>query len=101
MFKHRSIPPIVFAIGGVTLSLVACSARPQADPRTQSPLVQTAVATPVSASEQSFTGVISARVQSDIGFRVSGKVVERLVDVGQTVHLGQPLMRIYRPHFEP
>ena len=98
MFKH--IPPAVLVIGGVTLSLVACSAKPQADPRTQSPLVQTAVAAPASASEQSFTGVVSARVQSDIGFRVSGKVVERLVDVGQTVHRGQPLMRIDRTDFE-
>jgi RND family efflux transporter MFP subunit len=35
-----------------------------------------------------------ARVQSDLGFRVSGKVTARLVDVGQRVHAGQPLMRI-------
>ena len=28
------------------------------------------------------------------GFRVSGKVLERLVDTGQTVRRGQPLMRI-------
>jgi RND family efflux transporter MFP subunit len=33
-------------------------------------------------------------VQSDLGFRVSGKVIQRLVDVGQHVRKGQPLMRI-------
>jgi RND family efflux transporter MFP subunit len=33
-------------------------------------------------------------VQSDLGFRVSGKVLERLVDTGQTVKRGQLLMRI-------
>jgi RND family efflux transporter MFP subunit len=33
-------------------------------------------------------------VQSDLGFRVPGKVLERLVDAGQTVKRGQPLMRI-------
>jgi RND family efflux transporter MFP subunit len=38
--------------------------------------------------------VVAARVQSDLGFRVSGKVIQRLVDVGQRVHKGQPLMRI-------
>lgn len=43
---------------------------------------------------RSFTGVVAARVQSDLGFRVSGKVLERLVDAGQTVKRGQPLMRI-------
>lgn len=100
MFKHSSIPPAVLAISGVALGLLACSARPEADPRTQAPLVQTATATPASAGEQSYTGVVSARVQSDIGFRVSGKVVERLVDVGQTVHRGQLLMRIDQTDFE-
>src|SRR5258708_31240190 len=100
MFKHSSILPVVFAIGSVSLSLSACSPKPPADRRTQGPLVQTVTATPVSASERSFAGIVSARVQSDIGFRVSGKVVERLVDVGQSVHLGQPLMRIDRTDFE-
>ncbi|HBN6246054.1 TPA: biotin/lipoyl-binding protein, partial [Clostridioides difficile] len=43
---------------------------------------------------RSFTGTIAARVQSNLGFRVPGKIVERLVDVGQQVKVGQPLMRI-------
>src|SRR6516165_11800378 len=66
----------------------------QLDPRQGSPLVQIAVAKPAMASERVFTGVIAARVQSNLGFRVPGKVVERLVDVGQEVHTGQPLMRL-------
>jgi RND family efflux transporter MFP subunit len=45
-------------------------------------------------SERSFSGVIAARVQSDLGFRVPGKVLGRLVDAGQTVKRGQALMRI-------
>ena len=44
--------------------------------------------------ERAFTGTIAARVQSNLGFRVPGKIVERLVDVGQQVKAGQPLMRI-------
>jgi RND family efflux transporter MFP subunit len=43
---------------------------------------------------QSYTGVVGARVQSGLGFRIQGKVVERLVDTGQLVKKGQPLMRI-------
>ncbi|MFX5705897.1 biotin/lipoyl-binding protein, partial [Acinetobacter baumannii] len=42
----------------------------------------------------SFTGVVHARTESNLGFRVAGKIVERLVDPGQTVRRGQPLMRI-------
>jgi len=48
----------------------------------------------VSGSERSFTGIIGARVESNLGFRVSGKIVERLVNVGEQVKAGQPLMRI-------
>jgi len=45
-------------------------------------------------SERAFTGIVAARVQSDLGFRVPGKVLERLVNAGQTVKRGQTLMRI-------
>src|SRR5439155_10838979 len=41
-----------------------------------------------------FTGTIGARVESNLGFRVAGKIVERLVNVGEQVKAGQPLMRI-------
>ncbi|ANL31517.1 RND family efflux transporter protein (plasmid) [Rhizobium phaseoli] len=40
------------------------------------------------------TGEVRARVQSDLSFRVSGKIIERLVEVGQTVKSGQLLARI-------
>jgi RND family efflux transporter MFP subunit len=66
----------------------------QLDPRQGPQLVQIAVAKPAVASERAFTGVVAARVQSNLGFRVPGKVVERLVDIGQEVHAGQPLMRL-------
>ncbi len=64
------------------------------DPRTVPLLVKLADATSVPGAERSFTGTIAARVQSNLGFRVPGKIVERLVDVGQKVKAGQPLMRI-------
>jgi RND family efflux transporter MFP subunit len=41
--------------------------------------------------ERSFVGTIRPRVETDMGFRVSGKVAKRLVEVGQTVDVGQPL----------
>ena len=66
----------------------------QLDPRQGPQLVQIAVAKPAETSERAFTGIISARVESNLGFRVPGKVVERLVDVGQEVYAGQPLMRL-------
>ncbi|MBN8920320.1 MAG: efflux RND transporter periplasmic adaptor subunit, partial [Rhizobiales bacterium] len=40
------------------------------------------------------TGEVQARVQADLSFRVSGRVVERLVDVGTHVAAGDVLARI-------
>lgn len=74
--------------------LAACGDKPAADARTAAPLVETVLVQGAPATARSFTGVVGARVQSDLGFRVPGKVVQRLVDVGQAVHRGQPLMRI-------
>lgn len=84
----------VLLMAGLT-PLAACGGKADAnDPRTQPPIVRAAVAGPAITGERRFSGVVSARVQSDLGFRVGGKVVARLVDVGQAVRLGQPLMRI-------
>src|SRR5213082_3334741 len=75
--------------------LTACSnADSSTDPRTQPPLVRVENVESNVQSGRSFRGTIAARVQSDLGFRVPGKVLERLVDTGQTVKRGQPLMRI-------
>src|ERR1700730_15737975 len=41
--------------------------------------------------ERSFVGTIKPRIETDMGFRVPGKVAKRLVEVGQTVDVGQPL----------
>lgn len=76
------------------LALVACSEKTPPDSRTLTPLVRAATVQPAGSATRSFTGTVAARVQSDLGFRVSGKVLERLVDVGQTVKRGQLLMRL-------
>lgn len=74
--------------------LSACGSTTPDDPRTKAPVVRTAVVEGAGSTSRSFTGVVSARVQSDLGFRVAGAVTQRLVDVGETVRRGQPLMRI-------
>ena len=65
-----------------------------ADPRTVAPLVRVAEAKTTETAERSFTGTVASRVQSNLGFRVPGKIVQRMVDVGQQVRQGQALMRI-------
>src|SRR3954447_15103559 len=83
-------------IGFLPLVLAACNdaTSSSVDPRTQPPLVQIETVRSAVQSERSFSGIVAARVQSDLGFRVPGKVLERLVDAGQTVKRGQALMRM-------
>ena len=64
------------------------------DPRTRPPLVRSASVERANPAARTFTGVVVARTQSDLGFRVQGKILERLVDTGQTVKQGQPLLRL-------
>src|SRR6266700_3508915 len=77
-----------------TVSLRTQEASAVTDPRQEAPIVRLVTAAQVTGSERGFTGIIGARVQSNLGFRVAGKIVERLVNAGQRVKAGQPLMRI-------
>ncbi|QUG75242.1 efflux RND transporter periplasmic adaptor subunit [Erwinia sp. E602] len=87
--------PATFAVCLLPLALVACGDTTGTDdPRTQPPLVRSATVVNALDASRAFTGVVVARVQSDLGFRVQGKILERLVDTGQTVKRGQPLMRM-------
>jgi RND family efflux transporter MFP subunit len=91
-----AVSALAVAIGlGSAAAISLGSAEPvESDPRQGPQLVQIAIAKPARAAERAFTGVISARIQSNLGFRVPGKVIERLVDTGETVRAGQPLMRL-------
>jgi len=86
LVRPRSAAPLIF------LTLAACgSGKPDAPP---APLVRTLVVGQAGAAPLRYTGVVRARIESDLGFRVGGKIVERLVDPGQRVRRGQALMRL-------
>ena len=86
-FPRRSVVGAALLLG-----LAACSQ--PAPPQDSVARVAWFTAQPASSGVATFTGVVHARTESNLGFRVAGKIVERLVDPGQTVHKGQPLMRI-------
>ncbi|MFV3368819.1 efflux RND transporter periplasmic adaptor subunit [Pseudomonas sp. NY15435] len=81
-------------IGVMPFALVACGDQAQSDPRTDAPLVRAVAIQGAPVGARAFTGTVAARVQSNLGFRVSGKVLERLVDTGQSVKRGQVLLRL-------
>ncbi|TKI06509.1 efflux RND transporter periplasmic adaptor subunit [Martelella alba] len=89
------LKPVIFAVCLLPFALVACGEPSGSDdPRNQPPLVRSAIAINATDPSRDFTGVVVARIQSDLGFRVQGKILERLVDTGQVVKRGQPLMRL-------
>ena len=83
-------------VGWLTVALMTggCSKPAVKDPRLQSPRVEVSKAEAADSTRRTFTGIVEARVQSDLGFRVGGKILERSVDVGQRVRKGQLLMRL-------
>jgi RND family efflux transporter MFP subunit len=92
MLLHRLLHPAVICL--LPLGLFACSQKAETDPRTKAPLVRATAVQMATSESLVFTGVVAAKVQSDLGFRVPGKVLERFVNTGQRVKRGQLLMRI-------
>jgi len=78
--------------GAVLTALAACSKptpAPSVTPKVASFIVRTA-----EHDSASYTGVVHARTESNLGFRVPGKIVERLVDPGEQVKRGQALFKL-------
>jgi RND family efflux transporter MFP subunit len=75
------------------LSLAACGDAPKPTAAVK-PVFVTTVTASSSAQTRAFTAVVRARVETELGFRTGGKVVERLVEVGDVVKAGQALARL-------
>src|SRR5207244_966497 len=85
----------LLAVGLAVALMAGLSSKPAVkDPRLQSPTVEIFKAQAAGSNNRTFTGIVEARVQSDLGFRVGGKILERSVNVGQRVQKGQILMRL-------
>ncbi|KMO41481.1 efflux RND transporter periplasmic adaptor subunit [Methylobacterium aquaticum] len=87
-----------WALGLAGLALAGCSPAETAV-APEPPLVQTVEVAPSTGGVARYTGVVRARTESNLGFRVGGKIFERLVDPGQHVRRGQALMRLDRTDF--
>jgi membrane fusion protein, multidrug efflux system len=77
----------------VLLILSACSKPVEKTEDVRPVRVMTIVLEPVT-SALVFSGEVRPKIESRLGFRVNGKIVARLVEVGTTVKRGQVLMRL-------
>lgn len=88
----------LIALGSVgSIALLGCS-RGDAKANASAPSVVRVVeidATRHGAEEtMHYTGVVRARTESNLGFRVAGKIAERLVNAGDAVKKDQPLLKL-------
>jgi len=91
---NRLFPFQTIAAVAVACALLAACSGPPATPAVVKPVFVTTVSDAASAQTRTFTAVVRARVETELGFRTGGKVVERLVEVGDAVKAGQPLARL-------
>jgi RND family efflux transporter MFP subunit len=79
------------ALALVAISLGGCNEKVAEKAAPGRPVLVATVHYEAETPERSFVGTIRPRIETDMGFRVPGKVAKRLVEVGQTVDVGQPL----------
>jgi len=83
----------LLGIGLVCAVLTACEEKAEVAPPPQQVRVVAAAETRYQPGAE-ITGEVRARIQTELSFRVSGRVVERKVDVGSHVHAGDVLARL-------
>src|SRR6201990_136565 len=79
------------SIALLAVVLVGCNEKVAEKSAPARPVLVATVHYEAESPERSFVGTIRPRIETDMGFRVPGKVARRLVEVGQTVDVGQPL----------
>ena len=78
--------PLALAVA----ALAGCASEAKVEPPARPAIVQQA--RPAAQQQiETYSGAIRARYESELGFRIAGKVQERRVDVGQQVKQGQIL----------
>lgn len=87
--------PVSGVLVGVVaaLSLAGCSPKPAAEEPVRAVKLVTVGGSQATAVLE-YSGEVRARIESRLGFRVAGKLVQRQVDVGQHVQPGQVLAQL-------
>lgn len=83
----------IIAISTIALALASCEQKSDAPPEQIRPLLS-AVIQPQAAATLKLAGIVQPRVQTDLGFRVLGRLIARDVGVGDVVVKGQVVAAI-------
>ncbi|NLD68300.1 MAG: efflux RND transporter periplasmic adaptor subunit, partial [Limnobacter sp.] len=95
--------PTLFVLPALvlTLALTACDRPPPVREDRPRPVRSVVVEPAQTASSLTLPGEIRPRIETRYGFRVGGKIAERLVSVGDSISAGQVLARLDPKDVEP
>jgi RND family efflux transporter MFP subunit len=82
---------MALAITAMALALAGCNEIAAQHVAPVRPVLVASVHYEAPTRDRTFVGTVRPRIESDLGFRVAGKVSKRLVEVGALVETGQPL----------
>src|SRR4051812_49102922 len=88
-----SAPQALAALGALLL-LAGCDANTAPAMKSERPVQVQRVAFASENAAREFAGVVRARYETDLGFRVAGKIVTRVVSVGDRVRAGDVVARL-------
>ena len=100
MFSFRDVRSVsrplatLGLLGILAVSVSACSEAKTEPVATVRPVKVVEIARADTTREFQYSGTVKARTEMNQGFRVAGKIVERLVDIGDRVEPGDTLARI-------
>ena len=78
----------------LAMTLAACGKAPEARPDEIRPVRVLKIEATAGERSIELAGEVRPRIETRLGFRVAGKMVQRLVEVGTIVKAGQPIARI-------
>ena len=83
-----------FAIFGAALLLAGCQAETAPAPNADRLVQIQRVTFETAGASREFAGTVRARHETDVGFRVGGKIVARVVNVGDRVQVGDVIAKL-------
>jgi RND family efflux transporter MFP subunit len=90
-FQNKRSLARLSAVGALALALAGCNEIAAQHAAPVRPVLVASVHYEAQARDRTFVGTIRPRTESELGFRVAGKVSKRLIEVGAMVDTGQPL----------
>jgi len=93
MNEPRLNLPVLLLLTSAALGAVGCTKQEAVAPQVR-PVLLTQVTAGSAAATAVFAGEVKPRYESDLAFRIGGKIVARAVDAGARVHQGQVLARL-------